>query len=120
MRYLPDLPVTNEFSNLLHTTISGGTINQNLYDSLSDDEKNTFDLLVSNDISTHKRHNQSEINQLINRYNVVKGEILIGNDNPLLLKELKAVILKLVSLNVISIRDISDLLSNIYLFSNNI
>lgn len=79
-----------------------------MYNALPEDEKNTYDLLYGT------RHNQQEIDQLINRYNVIKGEILIGNDNLELLKELRTVILRLVSLGILTTRDISNLLEQIF------
>ena len=61
------------------------------------------------------RHNQKDIDSLINKYNIIKGEILIGNNNPDLLKDLKLTVIRLVHYNVINMKEILPLLEYIFI-----
>lgn len=93
-------------------------IDSELYRKLSENERDMFEILISeSDINkmNHIRYNQPEIDELINKYNILKGEILIGNDNPDLLKDLKIIILRLVNYNVLTMKEITPLLQQIFL-----
>lgn len=93
-------------------------IDSELYRKLSENERDMFEILISDsDINkmNHIRYNQPEIDELINKYNILKGEILIGNDNPDLLKDLKIIILRLVNYNILTMKEITPLLQQIFL-----
>lgn len=82
------------------------------------EEKNLFEKLISDsNISklNHIRYDQNEIDELVNRYNIIKGEILVGNDNPKLLKELKVIIMKLMNYNILKLNEITPLLQELFL-----
>lgn len=64
------------------------------------------------------RHNQKDIDSLINKYNIIKGEILIGNNNPDLLKDLKLTVIRLVHYNVINMKEILPLLEYIFILGD--
>lgn len=102
--------MTRDFKNVLMNIINTGKVE---YTDLSTEEKKIIDLLFSSHI-LYKLHNQEEIDKLINRFNIVKGEIMIGNDNPELLKEVKILALQLMDHNVLDFRQINNLLK--YLF----
>jgi len=112
---MPDMPVSEAFIKLVSDAIVTKKINSDLYNKLSEDEKNAFDLLFSDSGLRHARYNQNEIDDLIRQYNITKGEILAGNDDPLLLKQLKVIIMKLMHFNVLNMRDISSLLSELFI-----
>lgn len=115
LRYMPDMPVSDSFIKLVSDAIVTNKISGDLYNKLSEDEKNAFDLLFADTGLRHARYNQSEIDELIRQYNITKGEILAGNDNPILLKQLKVIIMKLMHFNVLNMRDISALLSELFI-----
>jgi hypothetical protein len=105
--------LNSDLKNILEEIINTGKIDQNKYNKLNDDDKRIIDILFQSHIA-YKIHSQEEIDELINRYNIIKGEILIGNNNIDLLKELKIIVLKLVDYNVLSINQISQLLINLF------
>lgn len=105
--------MTSKFKDLLMNIIETGKLDQQEYNQLSNEDKKTIDLLFKNNV-IYKLHNQEELDKMINRFNIVKGEIMIGNDNPQLLKELKYLILSLVNYHMLDYRQINQLL--IYLF----
>lgn len=94
-------------------------IDNDLYNRLTDSEKDIVEQLISTNTTIdklhHTRYNQSEIDELINKYNILKGELLIGNNNPDLLKDLKITIIQLVNYNILQMRDILPLLQTILL-----
>lgn len=92
-----------------------GKIDSNSYQKLNDDEKDIFDNIVSGGGLNYMRYNQRDIDALINRYNIIKGEILIGNNNPDLLKELKITVIRLVHYNILQMREITPLLEHLFL-----
>ncbi len=103
----------SEFKQLLLDIINTGKVDQTRYSRLSDTYKKIIDLLFSSSVM-YKLHNQEKLDEMINRFNIVKGEIMIGNDNKDLLKELKILVLKMVDNNIIDFRQINKLLQ--YLF----
>ena len=95
--FIKDIPISSDFANLLLKVIDTGKISNDLYQNISDDEKNIFDMLLADNHFSggnlnYIRHNQKDIDSLINKYNIIKGEILIGNNNPDLLKDLKLLV----------------------------
>ncbi len=52
-----------------------------------------------------------------NRFNVLRGEILAGNDNPQIVKEMRALILKLIGLGVLSKRNVTNMMLLLSSFS---
>jgi hypothetical protein len=112
------MPISSSFSKLLLTLLQNNKIDNTLYDKISDKEKNIFELLISNTTINkinHIRYDQSEIDELVDRYNILKGELIIGNDNPQLLKDLKIVILRLVNHNILKLKEIIPILEYLFL-----
>lgn len=84
------------------------------YEQLGEAEKKLFDdalMMCKIDdkdcklIYKHKKYNDKERDEMVNRFNILKGEIIAGNDNPSLVKELKALLFKMQSEKVISRTD---------------
>ena len=118
--FIKDIPISSDFANLLLKVIDTGKISNDLYQNISDDEKNIFDMLLADNHFSggnlnYIRHNQKDIDSLINKYNIIKGEILIGNNNPDLLKDLKLTVIRLVHYNVINMKEILPLLEYIFI-----
>ena len=84
----------------------GGKIDSDLYNKITDDERDIFERLLSDariNRLSHVRYNQPEIDFLINKFNILKGEIMAGNDNIELIKDLKVTVLRLVNYNVLKL-----------------
>jgi hypothetical protein len=105
--------MASEFKQLLIDIINTGKVDQTKYSGLSEEYKKIIDLLFSSSIM-YKLHNQEKLDEMINRFNILKGEILIGNDNKDLLKELKVLVLKLVENNILNFSQINKLLQYIF------
>lgn len=105
--------MTKDFKDIMTNIINTGSLDPEKYSKLSNDDKRIIDLLFSSHLN-YTLHNQELIDQLITRFNIIKGEILIGNNNPDLLKELKILVLQLMDYNILDFRQINNLLK--YLF----
>lgn len=91
-----------------------------MYNKITDDERDIFEsLLTESNISrlSHIRYNQPEIDALINKFNILKGEIMAGNDNKELLRDLKVTVLRLVNYNVLTMKEITPILEYLFLLT---
>ena len=103
---------------IIRDIINIGKFSEEEYDILNEKEKSTLDdiLMYSKldpQMYTHKKLNNEIINNDIEKFNVLKGEILIGNDNPQILKDLRLVILRLQKYDIIDPKVLNNLLLQI-------
>jgi hypothetical protein len=108
--------VPRKVSEIILDLSDGVAINQNRTNELNDSEIAILDefLRKSNSdvrglITLNKVNNQ--IDDDFKRYELIKGEIMSGNDNPDMLKEFKKLILKLKSKGLIDRHDADELLT---------
>lgn len=106
VKHIPDRPINTGLQTFLHEITSNGLISSKTYNNLSDSDKLLVDSLTT-------KHKSNEIDSVIDRFNILKGEILIGNDNIDILRELRSVILRLVGYKILNMRDIAPLLEKI-------
>ena len=85
------------------------------YDKLTDEEKDIVHTIIQDTDINLLRYNQNKIDLLVNKFKILKGEILIGNDNMQLIRDLRAVVIQLVNHNILRLRDITPLLEQIFL-----
>jgi len=83
-------------------------------DSLSEDEKNDIDTIVSvTEINTRLRvpnTRRSKLEQKLNKFNVLRGSIIAGNNNENLLHEFRMLLVELNSEGYVSKKETSDIL----------
>lgn len=83
-------------------------------DSLSDDERNDIDTIISKtDIDTRLRvpnTKRSKLEKDLNKFNVLKGSIIAGNDSTELLKDFRLLLLHLTNENYISKKECNEVL----------
>lgn len=105
--------VSNFFVDIIMDMYANKNVS-NLIKDLSVDEKNLMNSLLFQ-AKLHKKYTTSTnetLSQLKEKHKVIEGEILAGNDNPKLLKELKDVLMKLYHFKAISIPAINKYLKN--------
>jgi hypothetical protein len=100
--------------------LNDNKFNEGDYKKLDDNEKKIFDdvlyitqVQAGSSISMlrrHKKYDDDEINTKLKRFNLLKGQILAGNDNREIIKELKKLIIYLKSKNILHNADIGTLL----------
>ena len=83
-------------------------------DSLSEDEKNDIDTIVSftciNNRLKIPNTRRSKLEQKLNKFNVLRGSIIAGNDNENLLREFRMLLVELNAEGYISKKETSDVL----------
>ena len=83
-------------------------------DALSEDEKNDIDTIISKtDINTRLRvpnTRRSKLESKLNKFQVLKGSIIAGNDNENLLREFRMLLVELNGEGFISKKETSDIL----------
>lgn len=113
---IPQRIISSELTALLQKILETGQMNAPLYAALSASDKEFFDNLAHMcKIGGKLGIVRKEDNADMQRFQVVRGEILSGNDAPQLIKELKHLTLKLVTEGKIPKRSAHDLLIEISL-----
>lgn len=95
----PSKKISRNLSNVLKTIIGGGVPKFNDLSNLSEDEKNYLHTVSSKagimDKISVPTPSKDAMEQDIHQFNVMKGEILAGNDSSVLIKKFKLLLLKL-------------------------
>lgn len=88
--------VSPDYREMIMDLLERGALSDRLYDKLSTDEKKHFNQAVkaSGLIETLKlKPIDEDKKDLVERFKVLRGEFIAGNDSPSLLKELRALVL---------------------------
>lgn len=126
VKEFPKAVISSDFSTLLYEIINTKKFNTKEYDMLEDNEKELFDRLITfakisrNDIENMTKHRKITDKQRdidVKRFNILKGEIVAGNDNPNVIKEIKALLIKLHNEKVIGKADFNRIMQNLVYLS---
>lgn len=104
---LPRTPVSSRLEKMIKYVIKNNDIDLDLFENLTDDEKKLF--IYAIDISDVELNSmpfeafkkfkasdlQKELDELIDRYHLLTGQLGAGNNAPEILRELKGIIFKL-------------------------
>jgi hypothetical protein len=120
IKQFPDQMISNLLKSMFLDIINIGKFSEDAYSELSEEESTLFDdILTSSKLDSqmykHDKYYSKIVNDDINRFNIIKGEILIGNDSKELLKELRILILRLLKYDVLDKRVFHELMLNILL-----
>jgi hypothetical protein len=95
----PSKKISRNLSNVIKTIIGGGVPKFNELSNLSEDEKNYLHTVTSKagimDKLSVPTPSKDTMEQDIHQFEVMKGEILAGNDSTVLIKKFKLLLLKL-------------------------
>jgi hypothetical protein len=95
---IPSTKITPKLSGVFKRIIDGGLLDFDGLNGLSAEDKSLLYNVSSKAQIAHKlsipKPNKDEEDREDNRFMVLKGEILAGNDNPKLVKELKTMIVR--------------------------
>jgi hypothetical protein len=113
-------PISSDLKGILYDIIYEKKFCEDDYQILDEDEKKIFDDLLyiskaekMTDIPfyKHKKYNEQNRNELVKRYKLVSGQILAGNNNPDIIKELKMILINMLDKKIISQRDYNKMLN---------
>ena len=95
----PSKKISRNLSNVIKTIIGGGMPKYNELSNLSEDEKEYLHTVSSKagimDKLSVPTPSKDSMEQDVHQFNVMKGEILAGNDSSVLIKKFKLLLLKL-------------------------
>jgi len=117
---LPNLPsrkVSPNLSSIIKTIVGGGMPSYNDVDKLSDEEKNYL----------HQISKKSDLTQMLaipapskdkmekdfNQFEIMKGEIMAGNDSKELIKKFKVLLLKLVNTGQLPKQQVQEIMTEL-------
>lgn len=107
----PKTLISSSLQKILNNIVYEDSFDEDDYDNLDEVEQKLFDDLITrcridrkNNVAlyNHKKYNSDKRDNDVKRFNLLKGEILAGNDNPELVKELKGLVFKLMCENVLT------------------
>lgn len=110
--------ISNELKDMIHYLFDTGEIDYKSGQKLNIKEKNIFDILISKSglkaqLKYSKDKLKNDVNYIIEQFNILKGEIIAGNDNPEIKEEIKTVLNKLVELGKITDAMATDIISDL-------
>jgi hypothetical protein len=93
---LPTQAITKELVSVINVLIEGKQPSIRQFQNLSEGEKDKLHQIVRTtglgvDVPNQK---EEEMDKELNHFEILKGEIIAGNDNPKLIKEFKAILIK--------------------------
>jgi len=134
IKYPSEAPV-KEFSKILISGLFREMLNDILYENkfkeddymeLDDAEKELFDRLItfirlSNkeglNLHKHKKITDKLRDKNIKRFNLLRGELIAGNDNPEVIKEIKVLLLNLYNNGIMNKKDYNKIIEEILVLS---
>lgn len=95
----PKVIISNAMVHIIYDLLNTGKISRESYENLQPDDRELFDnTIIFCQLKQASEHEKNIFNKErdndVKRFNVLKGEILAGNDAPEILKELKLLCLK--------------------------
>lgn len=99
--------ISNDLKLMINYLFDTGEIDYQSGQKLTSNEKDIFNkLIVKSGLNLQLKFDMLKMEEdesdVINEFNILKGEILAGNDNPKIKQDIKDVLQKLVRLNKIS------------------
>lgn len=114
---IPELPskkVSNKLTNVFNKIIGGNILSFSDIDDLDDEERHYLykvsKMARIEDKLNIPSPNKNEDEKDVNQFEILKGQILAGNDNPEIVKKFKAIILKLIRKDLLPKQQGKDLL----------
>jgi hypothetical protein len=102
---LPSQRVSKNVANIVRKILHGKTPEYDDYNELNNDDKLILDKIAKEtqikDRLQLPKPNKDEQDKDVNQFEILKGEILAGNDNPDIVKKFKTIILKLSHQNLL-------------------
>jgi hypothetical protein len=115
--YVPKLVVSNQYKDLMIDLLERGKYSDSLLEQLEDIEKEHFHKIVKGaglmEQFKLKTPPNDKMKQMAERFKLLRGNFLAGNNSPTLIKELRSIVLAFMERNVISKNDGYELLKEL-------
>jgi hypothetical protein len=109
--HFPKVMISSRFKKIINDLVFEDKFAEEDYMDLDESEKKLFDDLITfckldkkNNVKVykHKKYSDKDRDETIKRFNILKGELIAGNDNPNIIKELKLLMMKMYNDKIIS------------------
>jgi len=100
-KYLTSKPISHELKNILLDIIFKNKFAPNEYDKLDDNEKLLFDRAIgyarlsTHQIGRHLLHSEKQKRDMLKTFEILRGEVLAGNNSIELLKKMRSLLFEL-------------------------
>ncbi len=120
----PKVMISSQFRRIINDIIYENKFSEEEYMNLDESEQKLFDDLVtfckldkrdSIKMYKHKKYSDKDRDETIKRFNILKGEIFAGNDNPNIIKELKLLMMKMFNEKIISKAELNRIMYQLHL-----
>lgn len=114
--YIPNMPITHvsdEFKDFIYDLLETERITPHIYNKMSKEDKALFDrvaVLSGIDDVLGLKVEDLEKKEAMKRFEILRGELVAGNDNQALVKEFKTYLIKFMNENIIPRREGQNLL----------
>lgn len=110
--------ISDELKDLIHYLFDTGEIDYQSGQKLKQSEKTILDkLIIKSGLNLQLKYNPNklddDIDAIIEEFEILKGEIIAGNDNPKIKEDIKEILIKLVKLNKITKAIADDILQDL-------
>mgnify|MGYP003668683932 CR=1 FL=1 len=113
--YLPTQKVSKKLIQAVSKIVNGGSLDYDDINQLNDDEREHLHTIVNKSQlgDKFKIPQNCEVDKENNRFEILKGEILAGNNSPSAIKEFKLLIVKLMNKNRLPRRQGQEILTDL-------
>jgi hypothetical protein len=121
VKEIPSQKISLNLGKVLHSIGRGILPDYDKVNSLKDDDKEVLHRVIHHSRMTDKvsvptPKSKTEEEQISDRFDILKGEIMAGNDNPKIVKELKTLLMKLIGAGRIPRKEAHDILTDLASF----
>ena len=122
----PKVMISSNLKMIINDILFTKKFSEEDYTILDDSEKRLFDDLLSfcklEMIDTiklykHKKYTDKSRDEDIKQFNILKGEIIAGNDNPDVIKQMKVLVMKLLDQKVITKKDYTKIITTMMIIA---
>jgi hypothetical protein len=118
IKELPSQKISLNLGKVLHSIGQGIMPEYDKVDSLKDEDKEVLHKVIHHSrmgdrVSVPTPKSKTEEEKISDRFNILKGEIIAGNDNPKIVKELKALLMRLINAGRIPRREAHEILTDL-------
>jgi hypothetical protein len=117
IKNMPKRLISNNLKSMILHILQNGQFPTYMYDNLNDKDKRYFDEVVqfvklegdnAIDFLNYKSSTANERDKDIQRYELLRGELMSGNNNPVIIQELKLLVWKMAKDKNISKKDMNE------------
>jgi gas vesicle protein len=110
--------ISDELKDMIIYLFDTGEIDYQSGQKLSKSEKDIFDLLIiKSGLKTQLKYNKEKMKDtaedIIEQFNILKGQIIAGNDNPEIKNKIKDLLSKMVNMNKINVETADDIINDL-------